>query len=301
MRALVAAMLVVAVAVCSALAGGCTQPSYGNGHLQCGPASACPSGFYCASDQHCWSKGSGPGGELGVGGNDDLGSLDGDLGAAVDLAPNPSTCASLSGVLFCDGFEKSLIASGWSASGSNGMPSIDTSRAYRGASSLHSHINGAPIMAAPVALLHRSDLFPILGTMYARIWVYFTSGLPPSFEQFLNFADNASTGYSVATDLGKIALNDYITSGPYQRSVTAMPLDRWACIQFEVQQGSAAGTIRILLDGQLLADLPQTAVTTPAANLSVGLDFYGNSAAIPQYDAWFDELIIDNKPTTCGE
>ena len=32
-----------------------------------------------------------------------------------------------------------------------------------------------------------------------------------------------------------------------------------------------------------------------------GLDFYGNTVAIPQYDAWFDELILDTKPTTCDE
>jgi len=295
--------LVAALAACSAVAAGCTSPSYGNGHLQCGPASACPSDFYCASDQHCWRNGSGPpgGDDLAVGSNDDLGSLI-DLASTGDLAEGVSSCASLSGVILCDGFEKPLVLSGWGISGSNGMPSIDTTRAYRGASSLHAHINGAPVMTGPVALVHRSDIFPISGTMYARVWVYFTTGLPPSFEQFLNFADNGSTGYSVATDSGKVTLDDYTAGGPYQASTTAMPLDRWACIQFEVQQqASPTGTIHIRVDGQLLADLPQTAVTTPAVNLSVGLDFYGNAAAIPVYDAWFDELIVDNKPTTCAE
>jgi hypothetical protein len=295
--------LALAATFIGALASGCTSPSYGNGHLQCGPASACPSDFYCASDQHCWRNGSGPpsdGDDL-AGSSDDLGSLL-DLSSSDDLGHGASSCASLSGVIFCDGFERPIILGGWGVSGSNGMPTIDTTRAYRGASSLHAHINGAPVMAAPVALVHRSDIFPIAGTVYARLWVYFTSGLPSNFEQFLNFADNSSTGYSVATDSGKVTLDDYTTGGPYQSSTTAMPLDRWACIQFEVdQQPSAAGAIRIRVDGQLLADLPQTAVTTPAVNLSVGLDFYGNTAAIPVYDAWFDELIVDNKPTTCAE
>ena len=299
MRALA---LVAAVAACSSLAAGCTSPSYGNGHLQCGPASACPSDFYCASDQHCWRDGSGPPGtDLGGGDSDDLGGLF-DLASTGDLGHGASTCGSSSGVIFCDGFEQPLLLSGWSVSGNNGTPTIDTSRAYRGASSLHSHIAGAAIMAGPAALLHRSDIFPISGTIYARVWVYFGSGLPANFEQFLNFADNGSTGYSVATDSGKVTLDDYTTGGPYQSSATAMPLDRWACIQFEVQQlPNPMGTIRIRVDGQLLADLPQTAVTTPAVNLSVGLDFYGNTAAIPVYDAWFDELIVDNKPTTCAQ
>ena len=291
------------LAICAALVAGCTSPSYGNGHLQCGVGSACPSGFYCAGDGHCWRNGSGPasGGEdLAIGGSDDLGPVAADLASPGDLAQPPSTCGS-SAVLFCDGFEKPLLASGWGASGSNGIPSIDTSRAYRGLSSLHAHINGAPVMGAPTALLHRNDMFPIAGTIYARIWVYFTSGLPPNFEQFLNFADATSTGYSVATDTGKVTLDDYTTGGPYQGSATLMPLDRWACIQFEIQQANPTGAIHIRVDGQLLADLPQNANTTAAVNLSVGLDFYGNSSAIPQYDAWFDELIVDNKPTTCAE
>ena len=283
-----------------ALVAGCTAPDYGNGHLQCAPSGACPAGFYCAGDQRCWRDGSGPGAaDLASSAADDLGPGPTDLGAA-DLAPAPSSCSSLTGVLFCDGFEKSLVLSGWSTSASNGTPSRDTSRAYRGAASLHAHISGAAAMGAPVALLHRSDIFPVAGTLYARVWVYFSAGLPASFEQFLNFADNSMTGFSVATDSGQIALDDYAGT-LYQRSATAMPLDRWACVQFEVQQGSAAGATHVRLDGQLLGDLPQTLPTTIAVNVSVGLDFKGNTVAIPQYDAWFDELIIDSKPTTCDE
>ncbi len=288
--------------VVAALAG-CTAPDYGDGHLQCAPAGECPGGFYCATDQHCWRTGSGPrgGADLAMPTVGDLGSPPDDLPMfGGDLAHSPSTCGSLMGVVFCDGFEGPLVTSGWSASGSNGLPSRDTSRSYRGNASLHSHINGAPAMAGPVALLHRSDIFPISGTLYARVWVYFTSGLPASFEQFLNFADNSMTGYSVATDTGKVTLDDY-SAGVYQSSATLMPLDRWACVQFEVQQGNPMASIRILLDGQPLADLPQTAAATVAVNVSLGLDFYGNTVAIPQYDAWFDELIIDSKPTTCDE
>lgn len=286
-----------------ALAAGCTTPNYGSGHLQCAPTGECPSGFYCAGDLHCWRTGSGPSGgnnDLATPAVGDLGSQPGDLGSASDLGSSPSTCGSLMGVLFCDGFEGPLLTSGWSGSGSNGLPTRDTSRAFRGAASLHAHIDGASAMTSPFAALHRSDLFPIAGTIYARVWVYFTSGLPVNFEQFLNFADNSMTGYSLATDHGKVTLDDY-AAGVYQSSATAMPLDRWACVQFEVQQGNPMAAIRVSVDGQVLSDLPQTAAATVAVNMSLGLDFYNNAAAIPQYDAWFDELIIDTKPTTCNE
>ncbi|HEX9101639.1 MAG TPA: hypothetical protein VF997_05515, partial [Polyangia bacterium] len=123
---------------------------------------------------------------------------------------------------------------------------------------------------------------------------------PPSFEQFLNFTDSGTTGYSVATDSGKVTFDDY-AGNVYQTSATLMPLDRWACVQLDVQQGSPASAIHVSVDGKLLADLPSTAATTTAAGVSLGLDFFGNTAAIPPYDAWFDEIIIDNKPTTCDE
>jgi len=283
---------------------GCTAPNYGSGHLQCAPDGACPSGFYCAADQHCWRNGSGPlDVDLAVpGSGDDLAMTPiADL-ATFDMAPMPSTCGSLGGsVLFCDGFESTLLISGWTVANSNGTASRDTTRFYRGGASLHSHINGAAVGAAPVALVHRADKFPIGPTLYARVWVYFTTGLPASFEQFLNFADNGSTGYSVATDTGKVTLDDYAGS-VYNSSATAMPLDRWACVQFEIQQtAGASGAIHVRVDGTLLSDLPQMATTTIAVNLSLGLDFYGNTVAIPAYDAWFDELILDNKPTTCAE
>ncbi|HEY2744064.1 MAG TPA: hypothetical protein VGL86_05560 [Polyangia bacterium] len=281
---------------------GCTAPDYGSGHLECAANGACPSGYYCADDNHCWRDDSGPADvDLGNSSSSDDLAPSLDL-AADDLAIPPSTCATLTGaVVFCDGFESPLATSGWGIAGSNGTPSLDTSRAYRGAASLHSHIDGAPAMASPLALIHRADIFPISGTIYARVWVYFSSGLPDPFDQFLNFADNVSTGYSIATDQGKVALNDYTSGGPYMRSATAMPLDRWACVQFDVQQANSMGAIHVSVDGQLLADLPQMANTTNAVNFSVGLDFYGNTAAIPVYDAWFDELIIDDKPTTCDE
>jgi len=283
--------------------GGCTSPNYGDGHLQCGPANACPSDFYCASDQHCWRNGSGPptsGADLAASGNDDLASTLVDL-ANADLATGPSKCSVAAGYILCEGFENGLLLYNWGQSGSNGMPSIDHTRAFRGSASLRAHISGGPTMSGPNAVIHESATFPIAPTLYARVWAYFPSGLPVNFEQFLNFADNNSTGFSVATDASLIAFNDYAAGGVYQKSTTAVPLDRWTCIQFDMAQGVANGAIHISVDGKLLADLPQTGTTPTAVNVSLGLDFFGNSAPIPQYDAWFDELIIDNKPTTCAE
>jgi hypothetical protein len=285
---------------------GCSAPNYGNGHLQCATGRVCPSGFYCAEDEHCWHNGSGPPADADLGmmsiGDDLATTTIADLASSPpDLIPTPSKCTGLTGMVLCDGFENSAGLVGWSISANNGTATRDTSRYYRGGASLHSHISGAPVNTGPVALVHRSDIFPIAGTIYVRVWAYFTTGLPNNFEQFINFADNGSTGYSIATDHGKVTLDDY-AAAVYQSSATLMPLNRWACIQYEIQQTSGStGNIRIRVDGNLLSDLPQTATTTIAVNLSLGLDFYGNTSAIPVYDAWFDELIVDFQPTTCAQ
>src|SRR5579884_1535128 len=120
-RALVVALVVA----------GCTQPNYGNGHLQCAAGNVCPSGFFCASDQHCWRSGSGPPAteDLAVGSGADLASASFDLATGpADLASvAPSTCGSLgASVLFCDGFENAQL-NGWSSSTSNGVAARDTS------------------------------------------------------------------------------------------------------------------------------------------------------------------------------
>jgi hypothetical protein len=289
--------LIVSIAVVGAGAG-CTAPDYGNGHLQCGPSSACPSNFYCAADQHCWRNGSGPD-DTDLGAPTDLAGLILDL-AGADLAGSPSLCAA-SSALLCEGFETSFATNGWSQQGQNGIPSIDSTRSYRGKSSLKAHLTGGAAMTSPLATITETKTFPITtGFVYARVWVYFPSPLPATFEQFLNFTDAGTTGVSVATDTGSVTLNDYAGS-VYQKTMTKMPLDRWACIQFNMTQGTTTGTIAISVDGKNAGGLPPVGVTTTAVGLILGLDFDSNSAAIPAYDAWFDELIVDNKPIACDD
>jgi hypothetical protein len=289
--------LVVAFA---ASVGGCTAPDYGNGHLQCGPASACPSGFYCAGDEHCWRSGSGP-----VGGDADLGMATSDFAGLIldlggsDLSASPSRCAG-SSALLCESFETTFATNSWSQQGQKGMPSIDSTRSYRGMSSFKSHLTGGAAMTSPLATISQSKAFPISGTIYARVWVYFPSPLPAQFEQFLNFTDAGSTGVSVATDSGAVTLDDYAGS-VYKKTSTQMPLDRWACIQFSMAQSSVAGPITMGVDGTALGDVPVVVATTPAVGVYLGMDFDANGAAVPAYDAWFDELIIDNKPIGCDD
>jgi hypothetical protein len=293
------AAVALAVAIMFAATAGCSAPDYGNGHLQCAPGEVCPSGFYCAADARCWRTGSGPDGDLGTNGT--ASDFAGDLLDLTTSAGGPSKCGGNSGVLFCEGFETSLLLGGWSQTGQNGKPTLDTSRAFRGSSSLHSHVDASAASVSPHASISETRTFPVSGTLYARVWVYFPSPLPVPFEQFLNLTDASSGGTAVATDDGAVTLDNY-SGAVYQRSATRMPLDRWACVQLDfAQAGPGTGAIHIHVDGALLTDLPQSGIVTSAAKLILGLDFFNNSAPVPIYDAWFDELIVDDKPTSCDE
>jgi hypothetical protein len=57
----------------------------------------------------------------------------------------------------------------------------------------------------------------------------------------------------------------------------------------------------MLLDGTEVTDARLTGATVaPLGNLDIGLDFY-KPPALPAFDAWFDEVLVSDKPTTCDE
>lgn len=281
-----------------ALVSGCHAPDYGSGHLQCAPSGACPSGFYCAADQHCWLDGSGPmaGADLAAPPTD-LAGLD---LAGADFSSGGNSKCSGANVLLCESFETPLVLAGWSQSTRNGSLAIDNTHAFRGNSSLRSTIQSSGAGTSPFATVNQTKIFPVIGVLYARVYVFFPSPLAPQFEQFLNFTDSGSTGISVATDTGAVTLDDYAGS-VYVPTTTQLPLDRWVCVQFDMSQGSPSGVVQISVDGNLLNDLPPMAPTPTAVNMFVGLDFNANNAAVPAYSAWFDELIVDNKPISCSD
>ncbi|MGZ3425413.1 MAG: hypothetical protein ACXVCV_02135 [Polyangia bacterium] len=193
-----------------------------------------------------------------------------------------------------------LLVNGWSQTTNNGTAAIDNTRAFRGKSSLRSSILASGINTSPHATISQTKIFPVIGALYARVWVYFPSPLAPQFEQFLNFTDAGTTGISVATDSGAVTLDDY-AGGVYQKSMTKLPLDRWVCVQFDMTQAGATGNVDVSIDGKQLTDLPQVAPTPTAVQVILGIDFNSNSAAVPAYDAWLDELILDNKPIACTD
>lgn len=73
-------------------------------------------------------------------------------------------------------------------------------------------------------------------------------------------------------------------------------------MQLDVAQTGATGAARVSLDGAPVTDLMPATVNTPVLSaVYLGADFYGNGSAIPDYTVWLDEIIVDDRPTTCDE
>ena len=299
-----------------AFVAGCSAPNFGNGHLQCASSGrSCPSGFYCAPDDHCWRLGTAPtpptsdvaasifdfatppSGDLGTAG--DLAVIR-DL-ATADVAVTPSKCAGLN-VLLCDGFEAAMIDPQWLTPTSLATLTIDTSRAYRGRQSLHMHHDATSTASSSIyAVVQETKTFPISGTIYFRAWMFFSSSSFPPNEQPILVDSGAGAGVTYLIDHGHPGVNDYATPSTYSASATtSIPSGRWTCLQMDITQTGASGTINVSLDGTLVDVSPVSGTTPTVAFVDFGMNLY-MPPALPAEDIWLDEVIVDNKPTTCAE
>jgi hypothetical protein len=287
----------------------CTEPHFTNGGFACATTiPMCPDGFHCALDGRCWSNGQEPDlAGLDLAGRDfsspDLATTSVDL-AGVDLVGNPSLCAGLN-VLLCDGFEGALNTTRWIDASSNGSATVDTTRAYRGASSLHLHTNLTATAGARVGgSLNTYQGLPLNGTIYLRMYMFVPSTTPTGFEDFIDFTnDSGSGGVSWSMQNGNWLLNAW-NAGPFQQSATMVPLDQWFCVQLQLaQNGAATGPVSFAVNNSTVSDLSLNAtLPNPQPNkFFVGQMWEGNPANLPASDLWIDEIILDNKPISCSE
>lgn len=237
------------------------------------------------------------------GGTDGAGAdMGGDTGMTID-AP-PSLCPGP--FLMCDPFESSMLDARWQLDNSMGSVAVDATRAYRGGSSLHSHVDaiGQTPVTSPRGSMRSYQGLPVTGTFYVRVFAYFPSTIPQRFVQFVNTTDDTGAGASVGMESRFVVNNDY--SVPPSNFVPStsrqMPLDRWVCVTYEVPSGTA-GLLRIFVDGVEVSDTTIGAVAARPrpTHVYLGLDFPEMFAAQPAADAWFDEIVVDDAPVSCSD
>jgi hypothetical protein len=242
---------------------------------------------------------------------------------SVDLGPPPdlvtydasggqSRCASLAGdtsVILCQGFEsQSEIPTG--ANGtitSNGTYAIDTTRHFRGVSSLHLTTEAQPSSESDVLVTY--PISPPAGEIHARVFVFphgtlaqttalisFT-GMYESTEVGLRLTSNGALSTVLAAD-GQ----DLSTSGPVSTtSATKLPFDAWTCLELVgVPSEGSTGKIQVFMNEKHLTDLDYSGATESAstfwgAQLSLALD----STPGQMFDVWFDELVVGTSQLGC--
>jgi hypothetical protein len=218
-----------------------------------------------------------------------------DLALPPDLAPAPSLCG-LAGALFCDGFEFGL--GNWGTIQSSGTVTIDSSRFFRGAASLHVHQDTTTTGATAVAIATLAYPMP---DFYIRAYVFAPAGFGGPTVTFLRAQESTAGQFSLDVTLSPPALGTHAARTNVNRtSTTLLPLNRWVCVEWHVNVATS-GFMNVSLDGQPINSLSATQDTSnspPYDWLVIGLDNSGGSFSAR--DLWLDEVILDGAPIGCA-
>jgi hypothetical protein len=224
----------------------------------------------------------------------------GDMGGGADMTlpqPMPSKCTG-SGFILCDGFEGTAIDSAtWTpwVSQPGGSVTIDASRAYRGSSSLHAHLdpNGAH------ATIYTPLAFPP-NDLYLRAFLYVPDGVPTAGPTLVTLVQKSSP-YEMEQLTLDPSLGVYDTIGSrYQAGTLAVPTGRWFCVEWQVHFDAAAGYSNLWLNNSASAFSPSgTENTRPSPfyyYTRIGLEL---SPTTP-LDVWIDELAANGTRIGCA-
>jgi hypothetical protein len=229
--------------------------------------------------------------------------------AMADLTPpnwctGASTCAT-SGVVLCDGFEAASInTSVWTLETSRGSVAVDTARFCRGQRSLKSTINALTSTQTGDAELAETQTFnPTTPPDYfMRVFVYIPSTVPQNNESLIA-TQEASTykGPNLLMAADKLTLVNRIPAPTLTLSGPALPVDRWVCLEMEVQVG-AAGRVNVWVDDVAVAALSQMQNVDPTPRFTrfvIGLYANSTGVAVGPFDVWFDEVMFDTQRIGC--
>jgi hypothetical protein len=81
-----------------------------------------------------------------------------------------------------------------------------------------------------------------------------------------------------------------------------LPVDRWVCVEAQIPS-NATGTTRVFIDGVQVTDVAigKPSPQPPPNHIYFGLDWINNATTLSPARAWFDEVIVDDQPTTCAQ
>jgi hypothetical protein len=207
-------------------------------------------------------------------------------------------CAELD-VPFCDGFERGL-APIWApnmggAERSIGSYELDPTRAYRGASSLHAHVDFVDLGSGWVRFQQVSHVPE--QDLHTRAFVYLPASSAWASYVF-GMAVNAS-GYAaigVGFDQGRLTIGSWGDTAAEGADPTPFPLDTWVCVEWQIHRG-ADPSVSAWRDGALVID--RAPATLEAVLDATWIGIYGAGNDDGPADLWFDDVAIGASPIGC--
>jgi hypothetical protein len=227
-----------------------------------------------------------------------------DGGVTADLGPiAPSKC-SQAAFLLCDGFESgSIDGATWKQARNLSTPTVESGHAFRGNYALH--VRSTPVDAGVSTYTSLTPLKSLTPSpaLWVRAFVYLTGPPAPTDLLLLSLASNSGDVLRlvVRPPAGALVFSATFPSSAVTTSATAVPRDRWVCLEWLVDAGTP-NQVRVFVDGTELGDLHLLQSTQPANPLQV-LNFYfaffNAAVALPAYDYYLDEIAVDTTQVGC--
>jgi hypothetical protein len=198
-----------------------------------------------------------------------------------------SRCAS-SKFILCDGFEADSGA--WAS-----PPRFDRQRSARGGMAYHAFFFGDGGRQTDYISARQALPFPSAG-VFVRGFVYVPSGqfIPDGGILWIFKDGDPYPGADLGFFGGKLRSRAKSGASTIRVSATAMPLDRWVCLEMELSPNDAtSGRARFWMDEVPLDDLtiPSGVVTEAPDIFEVGLEAQVTGPS--RFDMWFDEVADD--------
>jgi hypothetical protein len=138
--------------------------------------------------------------------------------------------------------------------------------------------------------------------VFVRLFLYEPSPMPAASYDFVELVGGVGPPYPGIELRGQqpdvLGATAFVSPNMDWASTTALPLDRWACLEMEVD--ATSGTFRMWLNDAPVADMTQTfTMQVPAYGiLKVGLAYY-QAAAQGKTELWIDEIAVDGARIGC--
>ncbi len=237
--------------------------------------------------------GGGSGGGTGGGGGSGGGGLD----PTSCLSRGEDSCPS--GVLFCDDFPSTTLASAWTVDQMNGTVAPEGECTYRGSDALHSHLNSLSANVPGRAdVLESVSGEPLPGNQFVRAMVRLNAPVPAMPVRLLEVHQQSPGTNVVRLLYSSGQLSVAALSGAVPAGSVAFPVDRWVCVEWQLQEG-APGSTRVWLDGASAAAIEGQLGASDLKSLAVGAQSSDHALEVGATDAWFDDVVVSATRAGC--